>query len=515
MTVLTQTTPEIPMNERPDSLPQHADRPERPRRPNVLLMIADDHRYGALRATGDPAVHTPVLDRLIAQGVSLDRNYHFGGLTGGVCVPARACLMAGANPFRALASTNLADSVGIRTIHPAMPTLPEVFRHAGYHTYHVGKWHNDKASFHRSFAGGARIFMGGMSDHYRVPVFDFDPTGEYPPAARYVAGREGDGPAHPAQAIHSTELFGRAAVEFLRGYDREEPFFLYVAFTAPHDPRTPPPEYAALYRPEELPLPPNFLPEHPFDNGDLRTRDEALAPWPRTPEVVRRHTADYYGMITHLDAWIGNILRALEEAGNVGHAGAGHAGRSGRGGSAETIVVYTADHGLAVGQHGLFGKQNLYEHSMRVPCILRGPGVRPSGRVDALTYTPDLYPTLCQLAQVPVPPTVETSSLVPLLAGGTRGTGQVRESVCGVYKDVQRMVCDGRWKLIRYYRSQERPGVGVDRVQLFDLDADPWETRDLAGDPDQADRLRRLASTLSDWQRQAADPMAGIPVLPT
>jgi arylsulfatase A-like enzyme len=307
------------------------------RRPNVLFIIADDHRYGAIRAQGDPTARTPVLDGLMAQGVSFERTYHFGGLTGEVCVPARACLMTGANPFRALASKDLADHVGLRTINPALPTLPETFRNAGYHTYHVGKWHNDVASFHRSFAGGAKIFMGGMSDHYRVPVFDFDPRGAYPRAARYEGDR------------HSTELFGQAAVRFVREYDRPEPFFLYLAFTAPHDPRTPPPEYAALYPPAEMPLPPNFLPEHPFDNGDLRTRDEALAPWPRSPDVVRQHTADYYGMITHLDAWIGHVLGALEAS---RHAG-------------DTIVVYTADHGLAVGQHGLFGKQNLYEQDRK------------------------------------------------------------------------------------------------------------------------------------------------------
>jgi arylsulfatase A-like enzyme len=432
-------------------------------------------------------VRTPVLDRLMGQGVSFDRTYHFGGLTGGVCVPARACLMAGANPFHALASKDLADSVGLRTINPALPTLPETFRDAGYHTYHVGKWHNDTASFHRSFEGGAKIFIGGISDHYRVPVFDFDPTGVYPREKRYEGDR------------HSTELFGQAAVQFLRGYDRPEPYFLYLAFTAPHDPRTPPPEYAALYPPDEMPLPPNFLPEHPFDNGDLRTRDEALAPWPRTPEVVRQHIADYYGMITHLDAWIGNVLGALEEA---GHAG-------------DTIVVYTADHGLAVGQHGLFGKQNLYEHSARVPCIVRAPGVdaAPLGarRVEALTYTPDLHPTLCELAHVPQAETVETRSLVPLLHGVSGG---VRPGVCQVYKDVQRMACDGRWKLIRYYRSAERPDAGTDGIQLFDLEQDPWESRNLAADPVCARHIERLAARLTQWQREVEDPLAGVPVLP-
>jgi arylsulfatase A-like enzyme len=453
------------------------------RRPNVLLIITDDHRYGAIRAQGDPTVQTPALDRLMAQGVSFERTYHFGGLTGGVCVPARACLMAGANPFRALASKDLADHEGLRTIHPAMPTLPETFRRAGYHTYHIGKWHNDTASLHRSFAGGAKIFIGGMSDHYRVPVFDYDPTGAYPRGARYEGDR------------HSTELFGQAAVQFLREYDQPDPFFLYLAFTAPHDPRTAPPEYAARYSPAEVPLPPNFLPEHPFDNGDLRTRDECLAPWPRTPDVVRRHLADYYAMITHLDTWIGIVLDALQETGHAGH----------------TIVVYTADHGLALGQHGLFGKQNLYEHSARVPCILRVPGVAGGRRVNALTYTPDLYPTLCELARVPAPVTVEMRSLVPLLDGAT---GSHRPMVCQVYKDVQRMVTDGRWKLIRYYRSAERPDAGTDGIQLFDLAEDPWETHDRSADPACAAHVERLAATLAAWQREASDPMADVPVLP-
>jgi arylsulfatase A-like enzyme len=448
--------------------------------PNVLLMIADDHRYAAIRAFGDHVVRTPRIDQLVAQGVSFDRTYHFGGLTGGVCVPARACLMAGANPFRALASKDLSDPVGLRTINPAVATLPEQFRRAGYHTHHVGKWHNDTESFRRSFAGGDKIFIGGMSDHYRVPLFDFDPSGEYRPSARYLGDR------------HSTELFGGAVVEFLRAYDRPDPFFLYLAFTAPHDPRTPPPEYAALYPPEELPLPPSYLPEHPFDNGELRNRDESLAPWPRTPEVVRRHVADYYGMITHLDEWIGRVLDALAETGRAG----------------DTIVVYTADHGLAVGQHGLMGKQNLYEHSARVPCIVRAPGIRPGRRAD-LTYTPDLHPTLCELAGVPTAPTVETSSLVPLLRAGDAAEGRppARPYVCQVYKDVQRMVTDGRWKLIRYYRSAERPGTGSDALQLFDLQQDPWELSDLSADPAHAGHLQRLGASLEQWQRDVQDPL--------
>ncbi|HEU5316392.1 MAG TPA: sulfatase-like hydrolase/transferase, partial [Chloroflexota bacterium] len=290
------------------------------------------------------------------------------------------------------------------------------------------------------------------------------------------------------------ELFGQAAVQFLEGYDRTDPFFHYLAFTAPHDPRTPPAEYRALYPDAQMPVPPNFVAGHPFDNGDLRTRDEALAPWPRTREVVQQHTADYYGMITHLDAWIGRILETLDATGLADN----------------TIVVYTADHGLAVGQHGLFGKQNVYEPSARVPCIVRAPGIGGGRRVTALTQTPDLHPTLCELTGVPRAETVETRSLVPLLHGVT---DTHRPVVCQVYKDVQRLVTDGEWKLIRYYASGERPGIGVDGIQLFHLRDDPWELHDRSADAACGPHLRRLAAALEQWQREVEDPLDGTSVL--
>lgn len=450
-----------------------------PTRPNVLLMIADDHRYSAIGANGDPTVQTPVLDGLAARGISFDQTHIQGGLTGAVCVPSRACLLTGANVFRAVVGREIDDMRGLQTLNPDLPSLPAVFRAAGYHTHGIGKWHNDKASFARGFAGGARIFFGGMSDHDRVPVHAFDPAGVYPDDARAPA------------AGFSTDLFGDAAIDFLDGYQEDAPFFLYLAFTAPHDPRTPPPPYDARYDPERIPLPANFLPRHPFDNGELRVRDELLAPFPRPPEVVRRHIADYYGMISHLDAGIGRVLDALAATGRAG----------------DTIVVYTADHGLAVGQHGLMGKQNLYEHSNHIPLILAGPGIPAGARSDALTELADLFPTLCDLTGTPVPETAEGRGLTPLMTGERHA---VRDRVCAVYKDVQRMVSDGRWKLIRYHHSPASD-AGTDRLQLFDLAADPWETHDLSAEPDQPARIQSLADDLAAWQRQVGDPLIGQP----
>src|SRR5262249_22785817 len=147
-----------------------------------------------------------------------------------------------------------------------------------------------------------------------------------------VRERTPDGKGHTEPAVvehHATELFADAAVDFLKQYNDANPFLMYVAFTSPHDPRTPPKEFLDRYPPENIALPPNFAPEHSCDNGTLRGRDEELAPFPRPPAVVQRHIAEYYGMITHLDAQIGRILQALEETGRAEN----------------TIVVYTADHG--------------------------------------------------------------------------------------------------------------------------------------------------------------------------
>ena len=141
----------------------------------------------------------------------------------------------------------------------------------------------------------------------------------------------------------------------------------YVALTSPHDPRTPPPPYDRLYDPTKIPLPKNFYPIHPFDNGDLNVRDEQLLPTPRTPEAIKKEIALYYGMISEMDAQVGRILVTLEKEGLMEN----------------TLIVFAGDNGLAVGQHGLLGKQNLYEHSIRVPMIFSGPGIPKNKKEDS------------------------------------------------------------------------------------------------------------------------------------
>ena len=182
----------------------------------------------------------------------------------------------------------------------------------------------------------------------------------------------------------SSELFADSAIEFLQNHDGKKPFFAYVAFTAPHDPRQPPLGYREPYYRKLPPLPANFLPQLPFDNGMMQGgRDENLAAWPRTEAMIRDQLAEYYGLITHLDEQIGRILAALEKSGQAEN----------------TIIIFAADNGLALGSHGLLGKQSVYEHSMRTPLIIAGPGIPRGKATRAFTYLLDLFPTLCDVTR--------------------------------------------------------------------------------------------------------------------
>ncbi len=446
--------------------------------PNFLFLIADDHRHDAIGSLGNPAVATPHLDGLAADGCALTSAYIMGSTSNAVCMPSRAMLLTGQSLFRVFGPNP--GGVSPYPMHPAAPTFPQLLRGAGYRTYGVGKWHNEPQVFARSFGGGARIFFGGMSDHRAVPLHDVDPSGAYPPEA----ARAGRG--------FSTELFAEAAARLLHEHPAGQPFCLYAAFTAPHDPRTPPPEFAARYPPDDVELPPNVAAVHPFDNGHLHGRDESLAAHPRNPAEVRRHIADYYGMVSHLDAQVGQVLHALETS---GHAD-------------DTIVVYTADHGLALGQHGLLGKQNLYDHSIRVPLIVRGPGIPAGQRRRGLCYLHDLFPTLLDLAGVDAPPT-EGRSLVPMLHGrAPQGRAQVFAAFQGAQvlepgQAWMRMVRRGEVKLI------QTRAAGARHTQLFDLARDPWETTNLADDPQHAARLAAMRQALREAMAAAGDPLAG------
>ncbi len=438
-------------------------------RPNILFMIADDHRHSAIGALETEAVSTPVFDQLMAAGACFTQAHIMGSTSGAVCMPSRGMLLTGQNLFDT--PDPLPDDI---------PLLPELLRQNGYSTFGTGKWHNRRASYARCFSSSGKVFFGGMSDQYAVPVNDFDPDGVYDPATSYIA----DG--------FSTTVFTDEMINFLKTRESgDEPFFAYIAFTSPHDPRTPPAPYDTMYEPDQIELPPNFLPEHPFDIGVRDIRDEVLAAYPRSEAEVKRHIADYYGMISHMDAEIGRILDTLAE----------------RGLSENTIVIYTSDHGLGVGQHGLMGKQNLYDHSMRIPMIMRGPGVPAGLRSSALLYLLDLYPTLLELAGLPVPESSAGHSLTALLGELTyKHRRQIFSAYQGVFgppkgKPYQRSIKDERNKLIKTVVN------GQVTWQLFDLAADPYETQNLADEERYAGTMERLQRKLAERQARVDDPV--------
>ena len=441
--------------------------------PNILFFFTDDQRFDTIRALGNPCVLTPTMDRLVAAGTAFTHAHIPGGTSGAVCMPSRAMLHTGRTLFHLCGA---GEDIPLEHV-----LMGEHLRAHGYRTWGTGKWHNGVSAFARSFCDGDEIFFGGMADHWNVPVFDYDPEGRYDATfpqcvdarcSNELNIRKGD---HVRTGRHSSELFADGAVEWLQRYDSEDPFFMYVSFMAPHDPRTMPQEYLDLYDPEEIPLPGNFLGGHPFDNGDLKGRDEVLEDFPRDPGKVRRHIAEYYAMITHLDAQMGRVMDALQACGKAD----------------DTIVVFAGDNGLALGQHGLFGKQNLYEHSVRVPLVFTGPGVPRGVRSSAYAYLLDIFPTLCELTGIDTPGSVEGTSLVPAL----KDPGEPpRDTVFGAYRQWQRMVKDHRFKLIEYVVN------GHCTTQLFDLEEDPEECRNLAGDGSQVGRLQELRNHLYRWR---------------
>lgn len=422
--------------------------------PNVLFLFSDDQRAGTIHALGNPDLVTPHLDRLAADGVACTRAYIMGGLQGAVCVPSRAMLLTSRSLFRIQESmTNQA-------------TWPEQFTRAGYRTFMTGKWHNDEASARRIFSEGRNVFFGGMSAAYQMPVSDFAAGKET--RHRHLSPR------------HHTELFAETAIEFLRAQTNGQPFLCYVSFKSPHDPHTATPAWHAYYREHLPPLPANFLPQHPFDNGEMIVRDETLLPWPRTAEAVRQRLADYYACISQLDEEIGRILATLRATGLASN----------------TLIAFAGDNGLAVGNHGLLGKQNLYEHAVAVPLLLSGPGLPRGLRNAEFCYLQDVFPTLAELAGVPPLAGMDGRSLLPLFRGDSAGR---RDAIFTAYRSFQRAVRDERWKLIRYPQ--------VDVTQLFDLQNDPFETNSLAGQPQYAGQVQRLTALLEREQKAFGDTL--------
>ncbi|MGL1894505.1 MAG: sulfatase-like hydrolase/transferase [Spirochaetaceae bacterium] len=424
---------------------------------NIVFFFTDDQRFDTIAALGNKDIITPNMDRLVNSGTTFTHAHIPCGTSGAVCMPSRAMLHTGRTLFHL---QNEGQEIPKEHI-----TLGETLQKAGYETFGTGKWHNGTSSYARSFTAGGEIFFGGMFDHWNVPAYNFDPTGKYDKTVPYTTAAFSSrklnimNTDHITPGKHSSELFGDVSAEWIKNYNSDKPFFSYISFMAPHDPRTMPEKFKNMYSAKDIPLPENYLPEHPFDFGIRNLRDEVLAPYPRQPQEVKEHIAEYYGMITHLDNEMGKVIKAVEDRGELEN----------------TLFIFAGDNGLALGQHGLFGKQNHYEHSIRVPLIFSGPGIPKNELRDSYAYLLDIFPTICEYLQVDKPETVEGISLLPLIEDVKKIN---RHTLYFAFTDIMRGVKDRQYKLIEYATPCCR------KTQLFDLINDPHEMNDLSDDED-------------------------------
>lgn len=443
-------------------------------KPNILFIFADDQCYETIAALGYTDIDTPNLDRLANQGTAFTQTYNMGGWHGAICVASRTMINTGRFLWRA------------RDLEPKLPQeisnermWSQLMRNAGYETFFTGKWH-------------VKADTGAIFDHVSHARPGMPGPIYYPEAY----GRPVEGQPDPWDATdpkfegfwaggrHWTEVVADNAENFMEITSRsEKPFFMYLAFNAPHDPRQAPQEYLDRYPLDRIDVPESFTPEYPYaEAGNVKeVRDEVLAPYPRTEYAVKVHRREYYAIITHMDDQIGRILDALEKSGKADN----------------TYIFFTADHGLGLGHHGFLGKQNMYEHSLRVPLLVTGPTIDKGKRLDTRVYLQDIMPTSLELAGIPLPEYVEFKSLLPVMNGDR---DLQYDYIYGAYEPgSQRAFISQDFKMIHY--------PTIDKYRLYDLDTDPLELNDLAGKAKHQGTLAKIKSEFSWFMGRMADPL--------
>jgi arylsulfatase A-like enzyme len=407
---------------------------------NILHIHADDFKADAIHLLGNKDVHTPNLDKLVEKGFHFSRAYTMGSMVGAVCLPSRTMMLTGRSwlriPGQKAAADNASDSNTF---------LPKVMEHAGYQTWHYGKGGNE-------FKAGIQAFQTNIID---------DARGQ--------------------QRAESSKNLADKTIELLKTRSNNQesrPFYIYLAPPVPHDPRSAEAKFHEMYQADTIKLSPSFMPLHPFNNGDMQVRDETLAPWPRTEQDTKKQLAEYYACITGLDYHIGRIFDALKESNQWEN----------------TIIIFSGDNGLSMGDHGLFGKQNLYEFGgMHVPLLFFGPGI-PKGRSDALVYLMDVFPTIASMGGADIPEHIDGKPLLPILSGKSK---KVRELMYTGYKNCMRSIRNENWKLIRYPL--------INHTQLFNVKEDPYELNDLSGQSSKKGLIEKMMKLLTQEMAAYAD----------
>ena len=429
-------------------------------RPNILFIIVDDQSPYDLKVYNPKSeLQTPNLDRLAGEGVVFDGAYHMGAWTGGVCTPSRHMVMSGRTVWHIPTKPGQSNNphVGNAKLVPpdlAQYTMPAVFNRAGYDTMRTCKRGN-------SYEAANELFT-----------------------VRHDATKRG-GTDETGSAWHADRV-----LEYLA--EREatkdvDPFLIYFGFSHPHDTRDGKPELLAKYGavnhadqnvlppadPKQPALPNAYLPAHPFDNTHMTVRDEVAVSgvWDKRDErTIRNELGREFACSENIDIQIGRVLAKLEDMGELDN----------------TYIFYTADHGMAIGRHGLQGKQNLYDHTWRVPFIVKGPGVKSGTRVTGNIYLLDVRPATFPSR---IPCMKNLSSIRSMLLCGV---ALLAAFVLNIASGMA-MIRQGDWKFVYHCRADENH---VPESELYNLNTDPKELRNLARDRQQQDRLAAMHTAL-------------------
>ncbi len=483
------------------------------KRPNILWIMTDQQRADALGAVS-PWMHTPNMDRLAAEGVRFDRMF----AQSPVCVPSRVNFITGRYPHSHGSRENNAP------VGPGEPHMLRVLRAAGYRVALIGKNHmfyeEDLPKLDLAFTEPLNLVAGSreaeaFGEHLKGCGRRMRETGCWAGAAFH---------GFP-ETLTSTHRVGAAAVEYIRRVDRSRPFLLWVSFPDPHAPHTAPSRLAHLYPLDEVPLP----------EGALAGDEDAEVRWKASRQAVKRqaqgmvsppedgvrgYIAVYSAMISFVDEHVGGILAELER----------------RGLADDTIVVFTSDHGDFRGEHGMVKKDLLlYDCLLNIPCIVRYPArLAPRRVASGLAQQIDLYPTLLDYADVEPPRGLQGLSLRPVLEGSRDAfRDEVFAEVCP--PDFRNPYRAAEEFLTEWHRAQNAeehplrwtapfnvPGDFVKMIrtvqhkyiwyangesELYDLDRDPGERLNVAGDPRYAARLDTLRARLFEWHVLTEDPL--------
>ncbi len=447
------------------------DKPIKKSKPNILFIFADDQNYNTININGNDEIITPTLDNLAKEGVTFTHAYNMGAWHGAVCVASRTMLNTGRFVWRALKKEKKLNELA-----KERKFWSQMMEDAGYETYFSGKWHV-KISPDSIFNHVKHIRPGMPKDSkegYNRPI-----EGEKDIWSPYDTAFGGFWKG----GKHWSEVLADDAEDFLEDASKsEKPFFMYLAFNAPHDPRQSPKKFVDMYPLENIAVPDNFIPEYPYIGKigyGRNLRDERLAPYPRTEYAVKVNRQEYYAIITHMDSQIERIISALKKSGKMDN----------------TYIFFTADHGLACGSHGLMGKQSMYDHSIRPPMIVIGPDIPKNQKNDTDVYLQDLMASALNLAEIKKPEYVEFNSLINI-AKGISSKGNY-DAIYGCYTNAQRMIRKDDFKLIVYPKAKI--------TLLFDMKNDPLEMDDLSDEKQYIDLKKTLFNDLVALQNSMGD----------